>query len=226
MIITETSKDRKRIERIEVTNDLLTSRAGLAPLAEFVRKSGMLQTLAALNPVKKSGKGASDIDTYLQILLNFMDGTNTSLTGFDALRDDPAWADCCGVAQEDAVSSHSVKRFVGTMPRNAARKIRRLMLSVFKKALKVQKPEAIVLDVDTVVYDNDTGANLNSGKRGLTKSANLQRPTVRLAHKLSGKSIVHHRQTSIQGILVVLFLPAHAISFESLSNNQLARALN
>ena len=116
----------------------------------------VLQTLAALNPVKKSGKGASDIDTYLQILLNFMDGTNTSLTGFDALRDDPAWADCCGVAQEDAVSSHSVKRFVGTMPRNAARKIRRLMLSVFKKALKVQKPEAIVLDVDTVVYDNDT----------------------------------------------------------------------
>jgi len=42
------------------------------------------------------------------------------------------------------------------MPKQAARKIRRLLLSIFKQSLKSQKPEKIVLDIDTVVYDNDT----------------------------------------------------------------------
>lgn len=156
MSMSETSPNHKPIEQIELTKDVLTSRAGLAPLSEFIKKSGALQALATLNPVKKSDKGAPDIDTYLQILLNFMDGTNTSLTAFDGLHKDPAWADCCGITQENTISSHSVKRFIGAMPQNAARKIRRLMLAIFKEALKNLMPETIVLDIDTVVYDNDT----------------------------------------------------------------------
>jgi hypothetical protein len=156
MSIAKNEKTCKSIETIGITKEVITSRAGLAPLAEFVKKCGAVEALANLNPVKKSGKGASDSDSYLQLLLYFIDGTNLSLTGFDALSKDSSWADCCGIPREHVLSSHAVKRFIGVMPKKAARTIRRLLLSIFRQSLKIQKPEKIVLDIDTVVYDNDT----------------------------------------------------------------------
>jgi len=134
----------------------MTARAGLAPVAEFIRKSGILEALASLNPIKRNGKGSCDSQTYLQILLNFIDGTSANLTHFDTLKSDPAYLTCCGISPQDSVSSHSVKRFLEAMGPRSARSLRRLLMGIFRKALTTQNPSRVVLDLDTVVYDNDT----------------------------------------------------------------------
>ena len=156
MSIAEDAQEINRIDEIGITDELLTPRAGLAPLAEFLRQSGIAETLASLNPIKKNSKGVSDVQSYLQILLSFIDGTSVSLTHFDALKSDPAYLSCCGISAQEGISSHSVKRFLGAMGPNAARNLRRLLLGMFQKALRSQRPDQVILDIDTVVYDNDT----------------------------------------------------------------------
>jgi len=156
MSLAKTDQEFKPIDGIGITEDMLTARAGLAPLSDFVRKSGVPAALSRLCPVKKSAKGVADTLIYQQILVNFIDGTSPSLTHFDALSDDPAYLHCLGLDPRQAVSSHSVKRFIGGMAGNAARRLRRVLLESFRRALDRQKPTQVVLDIDTVVYDNDT----------------------------------------------------------------------
>jgi hypothetical protein len=91
MSIVKARKEFNPIDEIDITDDMLSSRAGLAPLSEFVRKCGVPDTLARLCPIKKTAKGISDASLYHQILVNFMDGTSRSLIHFDHLRADPSY---------------------------------------------------------------------------------------------------------------------------------------
>lgn len=133
-----------------------TARAGLAPLSDYVRRSGVPAALSRMSPVRKSAKGVADHLVYQQIPVNFMDGTSPSLTHFDELAGDHAYLHCLGLDPRQAVSSHSVKRFVAGMTGCAARRLRRVLMETFRGTPYRQKPAQVVLDVDTVVYDNDT----------------------------------------------------------------------
>jgi hypothetical protein len=156
MSIVKARKEFNPIDEIDITDDMLSSRAGLAPLSEFVRKCGVPDTLARLCPIKKTAKGISDASLYHQILVNFMDGTSRSLIHFDHLRADPSYLQSIGLGMQQGASSHSVKRFIGTMTQGDSRRFRRVLLEQFRHLLRQEKPEQVILDIDTVVYDNDT----------------------------------------------------------------------
>lgn len=156
MSVEKTSQEFKPIDGIGITDDLLTARAGLVPLSDFIRKNSVPDALAALCPVKKSAKGVSDSLIYQQILVNFIDGTSSSLSHFDDLATDPAYLRSLGLDPAQAVSSHCVKRFIGSLTRSSTLKFRRLLLESFRRVLIQEKPTQVILDIDTVVYDNDT----------------------------------------------------------------------
>ena len=149
-------EESNRISGIGITKDVLSSRAGLSVLSEFVEKSNISQHLAFLNPVKKSAKGTSDQSIYKQIILKMMEGTSNRISYFNHLKSDPSYAQTCGIASSDAISSKTVTRFMESMPKCSSKKFRRFLLHMFKKDLKDKKPPHVILDIDTVVYDNDT----------------------------------------------------------------------
>jgi len=153
---TAAPRNRPRIAGIEVTSDTLTSRAGLALFARYLDQIGLGRFLKRwLGPVRKSGKGLPAVECVRQILLFLIDGTCRHLTHFDTLKSDPGYAATIERRPEDLISSHAVKRFVGSIGFGRIWLLRRLLQELFIWRLNLAEPKVVVLDVDVMVMDND-----------------------------------------------------------------------
>jgi len=90
-----------------------------------------------------------------QLLCFFLDGTAPHLTYFDHLATDTGYAATIEADPGDMVSSHQIKRFLKGFSFCRNFLFRRLLQDLFLWRLQAQKPQVVLLDLDTMVMDND-----------------------------------------------------------------------
>lgn len=146
----------QKIHKLEVTNDILTSRGGLAFFVKYVKAIGILALLLhRLGRIKKSAKGVSVPNLFLQALYFFCDGTSRHLCHFDELQRDQGYAAVVEMPEEQMASSHAIKRFFGAFNIFHAAAFRWVLHELFVWRLQLRKPPIVVITLDTMVMDND-----------------------------------------------------------------------
>jgi hypothetical protein len=148
-----------RISKVESSNDTLSSRGGLAFFVKYLRAIGILQLLLEKFPrLKKTQKGVSLENLFLQVLCFFFDGTSHHINYFDHSRKDPGYAAVIETSPEQMASSHAVKRFFKAFLSFALTPFRWVLRNkLFIWRLKLEQPAVIELTLDTMVMDNDDG---------------------------------------------------------------------
>lgn len=150
------NKSKFRINKIEVTQDTLTGRGGMAPFVRYIEKVGICNILLNFfGYIRKSKKGASIWNIFKQVLCFFYDGTSRHINYFDQLKNDAGYAAVIETEEDDMVSSHQVKRFFKSFSWLCGGIFRKILKQIFIWRLRIEKPERIELTVDTMVLDND-----------------------------------------------------------------------
>jgi hypothetical protein len=146
----------RRICKVENTEDTLTSRGGLAFFVKYVQAIGVVELLLEkFGKLKKSAKGASVRNLFLQAIYFFMDGTSRHLSYFDELKRDGGYAATIELSEEQVASSHAMKRFFGAFGVFAGKAFRCVLRRLFLWRLIKVKPSVVALTLDTMVMDND-----------------------------------------------------------------------
>ena len=152
----ESHPKHPQIADIEITEDTLTSRAGLALFVRYLDGIGLGWFVARwLGPLRKNSKGQSAVECLRQVLIFLVDGTSRHLKHFDAMKLDEGYAATIERGPEDLLSSHSVKRFFGSFTWGRIWLLRRLLQELFIWRLCLEQPTVVILDLDVMVMDND-----------------------------------------------------------------------
>lgn len=147
---------KNKIDRIELTSENLSGRAGLAPWVRYLDRINLYQLLNRyFGTIRKSSKGVKVAEAFKQLLCSFLDGTDLHLTYFDHLAADPGYAATIETDPGDMVSSHQMKRFLNGFSFCRIFLFRRLLQDLFVWRLRVENPPVVLLDLDTMVMDND-----------------------------------------------------------------------
>ena len=150
------SQKKVKITKIEVTDEKLSGRGGLSLFANYYEQTGIGKELERIfSSLKGSSKGQSLEEIFKQIIMYLADGTSRHISRFDDLKRDEGYAHTIGSAPERMLSSHAVKRFFAKFCRSDWEKYRHILKELFILVLKAEKPEAVVLDLDSMVLDND-----------------------------------------------------------------------
>jgi hypothetical protein len=145
-----------RISKLEVTNDTLTSRGGLAFFVKYLEAIGILGLLLTkFEGIKKSAKGVRVRNLFLQALYLFFDGTSHHLNHFDKLKQDSGYRAVIEMPDKQMASSHAMKRFFGAFGIFMAGAFRWVLNELFIWRLKLRDVRMVVLTLDTMVMDND-----------------------------------------------------------------------
>ena len=145
-----------RINKLGTTNDTLTSRGGLAFFVKYVDAVGVLGLLLAkFEGIKKSAKGVSIGNLFLQALYFFFDGTSRHVSYFDELKKDLGYAAVVQMPEKQVASSHAVKRFFSAFCVFRAGAFRWVLKELLVWRLKLTQPVVVILTLDTMVMDND-----------------------------------------------------------------------
>lgn len=167
------------IQKIEITNDCLTGRAGLSLFVRYFRGIGLSSSLERLfGSMRRSGKGTPVMALFKQLFCFFLDGTSLHLVHFDALKQDPGYAASIETDSASMASSHTIKRFFGGFSWPRIWLFRRVLQQLFLWRLQIERPKLIMLGIDTMPMDN-TDAKKRHGveptyKRGVAGFAPLQ----------------------------------------------------
>src|SRR5260370_28426004 len=154
--MSETNNKSNRITKLGTTNDTLTSRGGLAFFVKYVESVGVLRLLLAkFQGIKKSAKGVSIGNLFLQALYFFFDGTSRHVSYFDELKKDSGYAAVVEMHDKQVASSHAVKRFFGAFSIFRASAFRWVLKELFVWRLRLNQPVLVTLTLDTMVMDND-----------------------------------------------------------------------
>jgi hypothetical protein len=155
--IDETCNEKTKIDRVGVTSDKLTSRAGLTFLVHYLEAIDIYSLLERyFGSVRQSAKGIPVKEAFKQLICFFVDGTNLHLSYFDELKKEVGYAKTIETSPSDLASSYQVNRFLQKFSYLRNFLFRRLLQAFFVWRLQVVKPEFILLDLDTMVMDNDT----------------------------------------------------------------------
>ena len=146
-----------KISGVEATDEAITGRGGLSLFVRYLDKIGIfnLVLLPWFSQLRKNQKGASVYEIFKQIFAFFIDGTSRHLSYFDQLKKDKAYAGVIESDPADLISSHAVKRFFQAFSWPLVWSFRYIYLAIFIWRLSITKPEAVVLDLDAMVMDND-----------------------------------------------------------------------
>jgi len=145
-----------RISKVEITNDTLTSRGGIALFVKYLQAIEIIALLLEkFGSLRKSSKGVTLKNLFLQVLCFFFDGTSRHMNYFDQLQEDAGYAAVLEVPEAQMASSHAMKRFFGTFGVFAAEAFRWVLKQLFVWRLKLNGPKVVELTVDTMVMDND-----------------------------------------------------------------------
>jgi len=146
----------ERIDKVEATDEALSGRGGLALFNRYLCEIGILKILdTQFGHLRGSAKGLAIWKIFKQVILYLFDGTSRHVNYFDELKNDPGYG---AVIEESAVelaSSHTIKRFFRLFSFGAAVLFRRLLRRLFIWRLKIERPDEILLTVDTMVMNND-----------------------------------------------------------------------
>ena len=145
-----------RINKLEVTDDTLTSRGGLAFFVKYVEAVGIVRLLLTkFDGIKKNAKGVSVKNLFLQTLCFFFDGTSGHLNYFDQLKEDTGYTAVIEVPTREVASSHAMKRFFGAFGIFMAGAFRWVLKELLVWRLKMAAVRVVELTLDTMVMDND-----------------------------------------------------------------------
>ena len=145
-----------KIHKLEVTDDTLTSRGGLAFFVKYLEAIGIVELLLhKFAGIKKSVKGVAVRNLFLQLLYFFFDGTSRHLTYFDELQGEEGYRAVLGMPEKHMASSHAMKRFFRAFSIFHAGAFRWVLKELFLWRLQREKPRVVVMTLDTMVMDND-----------------------------------------------------------------------
>jgi hypothetical protein len=129
---------------------------GRALFVRYLSKISLYPLLErAFGSIRKSSKGITIPEIFKQLFCFFLDGTSFSLSRFDSLKEDKGYAEVIENRKEEMASSHSINRFFYAFSFVQVWLFRRLLQRLFLWRLSVEKPELIILGLDTMVMDND-----------------------------------------------------------------------
>lgn len=150
------SKSKPIINDVEVTGDVLTSRAGLTLFVRYLRSINLFPYLEMIfGKIRKSCKGQEISEIFKQLFCFFMDGTSRHLVYFDTLKVDEGYGSSIESEPDNMLSSHAVKRFFRAILFPCSFLFRKVLQKLFLWRLLIAKPVLIVLGLDTMVMDND-----------------------------------------------------------------------
>lgn len=149
-------KKKLKISAIEMTNDRLTGRAGLALFVDYLYRIEIFPIIDRFfGSMRKSKKGLEIFELFKQVLCFMADGTSRHLTYFDQLAKDAGYAGSIETDMAKMACSHRIKRFFNAFAWTRIFLFRRLLQALFIWRLKVKQPKLIELGIDTMVMDND-----------------------------------------------------------------------
>lgn len=149
---------QSKITKIEITNDKMSSRGGLAFFLRYVEQIGFYRlTDKILGHLRVSSKGLSLYQFMKQMLAYFIDGTYMSMESFNDKKNDSGYTALLENKAESMGSSHQMKRFFRKlMDNNIGNTIyRKILHKLFLWRLHIEKPAIIILGADTMVMDNN-----------------------------------------------------------------------
>ncbi len=165
-----------KIQQIGITRDCLTSRGGLAFVLRYLKKIRVIPSISEVfRNVRKSRKGKEIEKIISQLMLFFIDGSKFTMTRFDELARDSGHSKAIECSQGDMCSSHVMKRFFSAVSTEMFGELQKVLLKLFIWRLKIEKPEVIILGLDTMVLDNDD-AKKRSGVSYTYKKVNGYHP--------------------------------------------------
>ena len=147
-----------KITKIGTTDDKISSRGGIALFLKYISGVGLYSLVShtVLSAVTFGNKGLQ-LGQFLKQMFAFMiDGTNTGISHFDSLKKDSGYAALLENTGETMASSHQIKRFVSKLSVINSELFSRVLHELFIWRLKMEKPEIIILGIDTMVMDNDS----------------------------------------------------------------------
>src|SRR5665647_1377393 len=154
-------RSKCKINAVDVTEDTLTGRGGLALFVRYLSQVNIYGLLfEAFGHLRRSEKGKPIWNIFKQIFCFFYDGTSRHLVYFDQLKRDEGHAAVMENGLEEMVSSHQVKRFFKSFSWLCGGVFRRMLKQLFIWRLRIERPEKIELMIDLMIMDND-----EAGKR-------------------------------------------------------------
>jgi hypothetical protein len=152
-------KSKCKISKVDVTEDTLTGRGGLALFVRYLSQVNIYALLLdSFGRLRRSKKGRPIWNIFKQVFCFFYDGTSRHLVYFDQLKRDEGYAAVIENGLEEMVSSHQVKRFFKTFSWLCGGIFRRILKRLFIWRLKIERPEKIELTIDLMIMDNDEAA--------------------------------------------------------------------
>ena len=171
----ESNPDHPQLSGIEVTQDNLTSRTGLALFARYLDRIGLDWFLTRwLGPLRKSTKGLRAAECLRQVLLFLFDGTSRHLVAFDRIKEDEGYARAIESEPAAMLSSHAVKRFFKAFWWPRIYLFRHLLQRLFLWRLRMVEPLVVVLGLDTMVMDNSEAVKRHGVKPTYKKVKGFQ----------------------------------------------------
>jgi hypothetical protein len=147
---------KAKIDNFETTTEKFSGRAGIAPVSRYLEKSGITRVLEKrFSFLKKHAKGTPLISIFHQIICFFFDGTDFHMTRFDQLKEDPGYAGVIETPCKQMISSHTAKRFFGSISMVRVWLFRKVLKQLFLWRLAIEQPEIIKIGIDTMVLDNN-----------------------------------------------------------------------
>jgi len=149
-------KSKCKISKVDVTEDTLTGRGGLALFVRYLGQVNIYTLLLdAFGQIRRSEKGQPIWNIFKQIFCFFYDGTSRHLVYFDQLKRDEGYAAVIENNRGEMLCSHQVKRFFKAFSWLCGGVFRRILKRLFIWRLKIERPEKIELTIDLMIMDND-----------------------------------------------------------------------
>jgi hypothetical protein len=154
------NKNRKNneneIQKIGITEDSLTNRGGLAFILKYLKNIKVFPLISEVfQGIRKSRKGKDIENIISQLMMFFIDGSKFTMTRFDELAKDIGYRKTIECSKSDMCSSHVIKRFFSAVKRTMFKELQKILFKIFIWRLMLEKPEIIILGLDTMVLNND-----------------------------------------------------------------------
>jgi hypothetical protein len=150
------NKNSVKINTIESTTEKITGRGGIPLFVRYLNGIGIFPLMEKwFGSVRKSRKGLSVGNMFKQVFCYFMDGTKFTMTRFDELAEDEAYAASMENRKQEMSSSHMMKRFYKAFSFVMIWHFRWLLQELFIWRLRMEQPGIIILNIDTMIMDND-----------------------------------------------------------------------
>jgi hypothetical protein len=156
----EKNKNRKNqgnvIRKIGITDDSLTSRGGLTFVLKYFQNINIIPLITnVFQGIRKSRKGKDLEKIVTQLMMYFIDGCIYTMTRFDELAKDIGYRMAIESCESDMCSSHVIKRFFNATNKLMFSQLQKILLDLFIWRLSIEKPQIIILGLDTMVLNND-----------------------------------------------------------------------